>query len=345
MKQFAKSDIFVLKQHYEKKLDDLEQENKALQVHELKKQKSDEAAKRLQEDIQHIKSQKDQLQQKAKQESEKFMSWKAAPEKEVIQLKKEGRRNEYDMHKLLALNQRQKMVLQRKTEEAAAATKRFMELLEAKNSSLETYGSGNASGMQALMRAVDDELEVTIRAHELRSYYQRQMQERAAISKEIAKLEEEPKHKMSDCPQAMSPSARSFRISALENMSSSSSAMVSMASQLSEAEERERVFNGKGRWYHVRSLPEAENIMNHLFQLASSSRCKEKEHTIMELKEKVVVLNSEIRQLETQATDLRSTNKRTYPVQSLILVQACNQTIQSIQSRSNGFIWKGLKVK
>jgi hypothetical protein len=176
----------------------------------------------------------------------------------------------------------------------------------------------------------------------------------------------------------MSPSARSFRISALENMSSSSSAMVSMASQLSEAEERERVFNGKGRWYHVRSLPEAENIMNHLFQLASSSRyaiicipskdfmmdamyvhswfadsyflyfafrCKEKEHTIMELKEKVVVLNSEIRQLETQATDLRSTNKRTYPVQSLILVQACNQTIQSIQSRSNGFIGKGLKVK
>jgi hypothetical protein len=71
----------------------------------------------------------------------------------------------------------------------------------------------------------------------------------------------------------MSPSARSSRISALENMlSSSSSTMVSMASQLSEAEERERLFNGKGRWYHVRSLPEAKNIMNYLFQLASSAR-------------------------------------------------------------------------
>ncbi len=88
---------------------------------------------------------------------------------------------------------------------------------------------------------------------------------RAAISKEIAKLKE--------CPQAMSPSARSSRISALENMlSSSSSAMVSMASQLSEAEERERAFNGKGRWNHVRSLPDAKNTMNYLFQLASSSR-------------------------------------------------------------------------
>ncbi|AQK74837.1 P-loop containing nucleoside triphosphate hydrolase superfamily protein [Zea mays] len=227
MKQFAKSDTSVLKQHYEKKLTDLEQEKKALQkeienlrhaltnisssmddnaqkvkenylqklnalesqVHELKKkqeaqqqllrqkQRSDEAAKRLQEDIQRIKSQKVQLQQKIKQESEQFRSWKAAREKEVLQLKKEGRRNEYEMHKLLALNQRQKMVLQRKTEEAAAATKRLKELLEAKKSSRETYGSANGSGMQALIRAIDDELEVTVRAHELRSYYERQMQE------------------------------------------------------------------------------------------------------------------------------------------------------------------------
>lgn len=32
MKQFAKSDTSVLKQHYEKKLNELEQEKKALQV-------------------------------------------------------------------------------------------------------------------------------------------------------------------------------------------------------------------------------------------------------------------------------------------------------------------------
>lgn len=77
----------------------------------------------------------------------------------------------------------------------------------------------------------------------------------------------------SDYPQAMSPSARSSRISALENMlASSSSAMVSMASQLSEAEERERAFSGKGRWSHVRSLPDAKNLMSYLYQLASNAR-------------------------------------------------------------------------
>lgn len=35
MKQFAKSDTSVLKQHYEKKLNELEQEKKALQVTSL----------------------------------------------------------------------------------------------------------------------------------------------------------------------------------------------------------------------------------------------------------------------------------------------------------------------
>ncbi|KAG2661488.1 hypothetical protein PVAP13_1KG507200 [Panicum virgatum] len=276
MKQFGKSDTSVLKQHYEKKLNELEQEKKALQkeienlrhaltnissstdesaqklkenylqklnalesqVSELKKkqeaqqqllrqkQRSDEAAKRLQEDIQRIKSQKVQLQQKIKQESEQFRAWKAAREKEVLQLKKEGRRNEYEMHKLLALNQRQKMVLQRKTEEAAAATRRLKELLEAKKSSRETYGGGNGSGMQAVMRAIDDELEVN-----------------------------------------------------------------------------------------------AKNIMNYLYQLASSARCQvqdkevvcnEKEHIISELKEKVVVLNSGIRQLEMQVEDLGHQNMQLF---------------------------------
>ncbi|CAL9162770.1 unnamed protein product [Musa hybrid cultivar] len=366
MKQFTRVDTTVLKQHYEKKLLELEQEKKLLtkeiehlrfnlsnmssttdesaqklredylqklnmletQVSELKKkqeaqaqllrqkQKSDEAAKRLQEEIQRIKSQKVQLQHKMKQESEQFRSWKVSREKEVLQLKKEGRRNEYEMHKLLALNQRQKMVLQRKTEEAALATKRLKELLEAKKSTREASAIGNANGpgIQVLVHAIEHELEVTLRVHEVRSEYERQMKERAAMAKEVAKLKEESetlKQKIiSDSPQTMSPSARDSRIVALENMlKTSSTALVSMASQLSEAEERERVFSGKGRWNQVRSLADAKNLMNYLFNLASSSRCelrdkevscREKDSEIAELKDKVVKLNILKRHLEEQ---------------------------------------------
>lgn len=77
----------------------------------------------------------------------------------------------------------------------------------------------------------------------------------------------------SDCTQTMSPGARNSRIVALENMlATSSSSLVSMASHLSEAEERERVLGGRGRWHQVRSLADAKNMMNFLMNLASSSR-------------------------------------------------------------------------
>ncbi|KAJ7958917.1 Kinesin-like protein [Quillaja saponaria] len=317
-----------LKENYLQKLNLLESQVAVLkkkqdaQAQLLKqKQKSDEAAKRLQDEIQRIKSQKVQLQHKIKQESEQFRLWKASREKEVLQLKKEGRRNEYEMHKLLALNQRQKKVLQRKTEEASLATKRLKELLESRKApSRETAaaGLGNGPGIQALMQTIEHELEVTVRVNEVRLEYERQMEERARMAKEIAKLKEEAQimkqSNTSDFPEAMSPGARNSRIYALENMlATSSTTLVSMASQLSEAEERERVFNGKGRWNQVRSLADAKNLMNYLFNVASSSRCllrdnevacREKDLEIRDLKEKVVRLSCSLRQLDMLKAEL-----------------------------------------
>ncbi|OIW16560.1 hypothetical protein TanjilG_17733 [Lupinus angustifolius] len=361
MKRFNNSDTSVLKNHYEKKLHELEQEKKFLhkeieelrcnlsnisstsdagaqklkedylqklnaleaQVSDLKKkqdsqvqllrqkQKSDEAAKRLQDEIHRIKCQKVQLQHKIKQESEQFRLWKAAREKEVLQLKKEGRRNEYEMHKMLALNQRQKMVLQRKTEEASLATKRLKELLESKKHSSRETAGGNGPGIQALMQAIEHELEVTVRVHEVRLEYERQMAERAKIAEEIARLKEAEMMKQnntSDGLISISPGARNSRIFALENMlETSSPTVVSMGSQLSAAEERERVFSGKGRWNQVRFLSDAKNVMNYLFNIACSSRCllrdrevtcKEKDMEIRDLKENVVRLRCSLQQSE-----------------------------------------------
>ncbi|KAK8291025.1 hypothetical protein V6Z12_D06G035700 [Gossypium hirsutum] len=372
MKRFTSSDTSVLRQHYEKKVNELELEKKALQkeidqlrqnlanisspsdvgaqklreeylhklnvlesqVAELKKkqdaqaqllrqkQRSDEAAKRLQEEIQRIKSQKVQLQQKIKQESEQFRLWKASREKEVHQLKKEGRRNEYEMHKLLAQNQRQKMVLQRKTEEAAMATKRLRELLESRKASsreASSAGNGNGPGVQTILQTVEHELEVTVRVHEVRSEYEHQVEERAKMAKEVSRLKEESeilKHSelSRDYHETMSAEARNSRIFALENMlAATSSTLVAMASQLSEAEERERTFSGRGRWNHVRSLGDARHIMNHLFNLASSSRCslrdkevhcREKDAEMKDLNEKVVVLSGLTRQLAAEKAAL-----------------------------------------
>jgi len=154
------------------------------QVQLLKeKQKSDEAAKKLQEEIHFIKAQKVQLQHKIKQEAEQFRQWKATREKELLQLRKEGRRNEYERHKLQALNQRQKLVLQRKTEEAAMATKRLKEILEARKSSARdnstgTNGTspGSNMGERSLQKWLDQELEVMVHVHEVRNEYEKQSQ-------------------------------------------------------------------------------------------------------------------------------------------------------------------------
>ena len=72
---------------------------------------------------------------------------------------------------------------------------------------------------------------------------------------------------------SMSPNARMARISSLENMLSiSSNSLVAMASQLSEAEERERAFTNRGRWTQLRSLPDAKNLLQYMFNSLADSR-------------------------------------------------------------------------
>ncbi|KAH9314827.1 hypothetical protein KI387_023454 [Taxus chinensis] len=359
MKMFAKADTTVLRQHFEKKFSELEEEKKALlkemerlkaelesisnnsdehtqkmqesyiqklkaletQISELKKrqenqaqllkqkQRSDEAAKRLQEEIQRIKTHRVQLQHKMKQESEQFRLWKACREKELLQLKKEGRRNEYEMHKLQALHQRQKMVLQRKTEEAAMVTKRLKELLEARKvSSRDSTGGATGSGQtsgKALQQSLEHELEVVVRVHEVRSEYEKQSQSRSGMAKELAKLKQE--NESGGTPSA-SPSAREARIKVLEEMlNNSSTVLVNMASQLSEAEERERSFiGGRGRWNQLRSMGDAKGLLNYLFNIAACSRCqlRDKELEIRGMKINLHELSSALRQSDAKRKEL-----------------------------------------
>eukprot|EP01018_Ginkgo_biloba_P022477 Gb_12250 [translate_table: standard] len=378
MRLFGKVDTAVLKQHFGKKLIELEEEKKAVQkerdrllaevenlantsdgqtqkmqevylqklkmletqISDLKKkqenqvqllkqkQRSDEAAKRLQEEIQYIKAQKVQLQHKIKQEAEQFRFWKASREKELLQLRKEGRRNEYEMHKLQALNQRQKMVLQRKTEEAATATKRLKELLETrKSSSRESSGAANGNGSviqsneKALQRWLEHELEVTVHVHEVRCEYEKQSEVRSAMAKELAKLKEEDEmiqkglstaHWKNGSPSSaailtMSPNARHARIGMLESMlNTSSSTLVAMASQLSEAEERERAIIGRGRWNQLRTMGDAKNLLHYLFNVAACARCQlwDKDVAKREMKETINELNGLLRQSELQRKEI-----------------------------------------
>ncbi|XP_078171368.1 P-loop containing nucleoside triphosphate hydrolases superfamily protein isoform X2 [Carex rostrata] len=372
MKMYGGIETLALKQHFGKKLMELEEEKRAVQqerdrllaeveslnadgpanklrdiqlqklkslesqIQDLKKkqenqvqllkekQKSDEAAKKLQEEIQFMKQQKVQLQHKIKQEAEQFRQWKACREKELLQLRKEGRRNEYERHKLQALNQRQKLVLHRKTEEAAMATKKLKELLEARKSSArENSGMSNGSSPTSLMsekalqRWLDQELEVMVHVHEVRNEYEKQSQLRAALAEELAVLKQEDAISGAVSPgrgkngssrvSNMSPNARMARIASLESMVSiSSNTLVAMASQLSEAEERERTFSGRSRWNQLRSMAEAKNLLQYAFNIAADSRCQiaDKDTEIKELKEQLNELVGILRHSEGRRKEM-----------------------------------------
>ncbi|KAK1587858.1 hypothetical protein Q3G72_017552 [Acer saccharum] len=301
------------------------------QVELLKqKQKSDEAAKRLQAEIQYIKAQKVQMQHKIKQEAEQFRQWKASREKELLQLKKEGRRNEYERHKLEALNQRQKMVLQRKTEEAAMATKRLKELLEARKSSSRDNSVNSAghtpngqSNEKSLQKWLDNELEVVVNVHEVRFKYEKQSQIQAALAEELSVLKQvDQLSSNGHSPQrgqnghsrvlSLSPNARMARMASLETMlSMSSNALTTMASQLTEAEERERSVIGRGRWNSLRHMGDAKNFLQYMFNVAAETRCQswEKDMEIKEIKEQLNELVALLKQSESQRKELMKEQK------------------------------------
>ncbi|KAG5030727.1 hypothetical protein JHK85_014709 [Glycine max] len=350
MKLFGISDAEVLKQHFGRKIMELEDEKRVVQrerdcllaevenlaantdgqtqkledIHAQKlktleaqildlkkkqesqvqllkqKQKSDEAAKRLQDEIQCIKAQKVQLQQRIKQEAEQFRQWKASREKELLQ------------------------VLQRKTEEAAMATKRLKELLEArKTSSRETLVTMNGSGAngqgneKSLQRWLDHELEVMVKEHEVRFEYEKQSQVRAALAEELAMLKQvnefaakglsPPRKNGFARASSMSPNARMAKIASLENMLSiSSNSLVAMASQLSEAEERERAFSNRGRWNQLRSMGEAKNLLQYMFNSVADARCQlwENDMEIREMKDQVKELVGLLRQSEMKRKEV-----------------------------------------
>ncbi|KAI3847851.1 hypothetical protein MKW92_009939 [Papaver armeniacum] len=286
----------LLQKAMEKELNEL---NKLLEQKESQTVAEPATSMGVQEEIQSIKAQKVQLQHKIKQEAEQFRQWKAAREKELLQLRKEGKRNENERHKLQALNQRQKMVLQRKMEEAAIATKRLKELLEARTPSMRDT-TVSANGNAPFSQWLNHELEVMVNAHEVRVEYERQSQVRATFAEELAILKEvddlasrglSPPHgKRYSRLASISPNARTARIESLENMLSiSSNTLVAMAAQLSAAEERDRALNSRGRWNQIRTMADAKNLLLHMFNAAADARCLlwEKEDDIKEMKEQL----------------------------------------------------------
>jgi hypothetical protein len=67
--------------------------------------------------------------------------------------------------------------------------------------------------------------------------------------------------------------ARKHRIYFLESLlNASSTALVDMAAELSDAEEREHAFTDQTRWHNFQNLSEVKLLLQHAFNAAASAR-------------------------------------------------------------------------
>ncbi|KAK2431767.1 syntaxin [Trifolium repens] len=125
------------------------------------------------------------------------------------------------------------------------------------------------------------ELEVMVHVHEVRAEFDKQNQvhtslEELAFLKQVDQFSDRQSIP-TDMPMklllSMSPDAKAARIASLENMlGMSSAALKAMTSQLTEAEERERALNNRGRWNQLRSMGEAKNVLQNLFNATAEAR-------------------------------------------------------------------------
>ncbi|KAF5197260.1 Kinesin-like protein kin-4a [Thalictrum thalictroides] len=94
-------------------------------------------------------------------------------------------------------------------------------------------------------------------------------------------------------------------------LSISSNSLVAMASQLSEAEERERAFTGRGRWNQLRTMVDAKNLLQYIFSAAADARCQlwEQEVEMKEMKEQLNELVGLLRQSEIRRKEIEKQQK------------------------------------
>ncbi|OMP01939.1 putative Chromosome-associated kinesin KLP1 [Corchorus olitorius] len=100
-----------------------------------------------------------------------------------------------------------------------------------------------------------------------------------------------------------------------------------MASQLSEAEERERGLVGRGRWNQVRSMNDAKNLLQSLFNTTAEARCqmREKDLEIKDLKQQLKDLTALLWQSEAQKKELVKEQKMREQAVAIALATSASQ--------------------
>ncbi|GAX80469.1 hypothetical protein CEUSTIGMA_g7908.t1 [Chlamydomonas eustigma] len=119
---------------YDERLKEVRRKERDFMMMQKLKQRSEELCNRLNGDISRIKQQKVALQKHMEMSAKQFAAWRVDREKEVVQLRRQNRRNAAHIQHLEALQAKQNAVLQRKICDATAARKKLKDMQSGNNS-------------------------------------------------------------------------------------------------------------------------------------------------------------------------------------------------------------------
>nr|CAB3259107.1 chromosome-associated kinesin KIF4A [Phallusia mammillata] len=323
----------------ETQIKELKREKKEKEKVSKLKAQGDQKITKLNGEIQAIKSSRVRLMRQIKEENQKFLAMKKEKEREVKQLKEKDRKRQYEIVKLERDFVKQKNVLRRKTEEAAASNRRLKEALskqkmaaaKRQQSQSRTLDSANTK-----MRFwLEEDIEIAVRSKEAKRHLEGLEEDLKVLQEDLQNMEN------SDSP---SKRRRTFvksdaddlvrRKRELEDEVELKEAQVKdLKSKLSDAKDART--RQQTRWVQITSIAEARAIMKHLFGLIVASRMSEEE--CMEAKKRAIEEGNKARAVCRELENEIEQNKRdqehsitaletTYHEQMLLLTSQLNQS-------------------
>ncbi|DBA04976.1 TPA: hypothetical protein N0F65_006978 [Lagenidium giganteum] len=262
----------------------------------------------LEKEVTDMKKQKATLQRKLKEESEAHRKEKRQQDLQILQLKRQEQRKQYELQKLTNLHNKQNNVLKRKNEEIAAANKKMRTMQQkqqsvremkqshnkrqtAPQSKLEVKESDGEESIDDTIKLLTQNLEVQTTIAGAKKAIQMDLDERKIMALEIAELE------LSNDPATQSKLAK------LKEALREKNADIRLLQQKLASVERNNalptdVFPSKTSACHLLIKHLVESVVD------AKSQCMELEHTKSDLDAAQQQLMAQAEQHEAQLAEL-----------------------------------------
>ncbi|KAL1514028.1 hypothetical protein ABEB36_003355 [Hypothenemus hampei] len=259
------------------------------------KEKDELRIAQLNNEISTIKSAKIKLVKQMREENERFRSWKQVTDRQLARVKQEDRKKETEIVKMKINHEKQKNVLRRKFEEAAALNKRLQNTLAKRQEAQSMKFNGKIEKISSWLK---DEMEVHVNFAEVRTTLSDLLEDRATLQQQLDEMKAIPE--MNDSTE-MKTVAEDIELRSIQ--------IQDLQQKLLDSDEASK---SKIRFDVIQGMAEAKHALRSLFDHAAEYRRKEltaiKERneareTINELQSKIDKMNADMQFMENLFTD------------------------------------------